>query len=558
MRLLPSALLLCLLALPLAAQSAAAPEVKERRLPNGIRVLLVERPGVPAFHATLVFRGGRAEEPSALVGATDLLARALYGHTWPEDVAEAPSGPSALDALLKREEGLLEALRLARLQAKTGAAASDVPALEAALAALQPQLIALRTPEPLADLYARAGGKQSAEAGADALWADTELPAADFALWCHTEAQRLARLQLSRFSEARTALLAELQGGAGTDPGLALLRGAALPGHPYGRNLADHLAGIEAIRWSDLRAYARAQCRPDRLAILLVGGLTLDAALPILTRTLGALPVPEAPDDLVLPEIRADLGDRRVQATLGGPARLLVGWRIPARNHPDHLALVMAAQLLGGGRTSRLATRLVQQKGLASRVELRLDVPGARQPGLLVIELWPAEGHSLAELESALHSEILRFQQEAIPAEAWQRALAEMDTRRLLAETSPAGLAHALGQAWVETGDGQAWFAEGERLRRLQPEAVQAATQTWLAPSHRTTTLLEPSLLESQDPLDLELARTLKALAARRIEDPGQRERMVAEGLRQLHMLPPEERRHTLKLLQAQVGTEGK
>ncbi|GLH71218.1 peptidase M16 [Geothrix rubra] len=548
----PLAPLLALLVLaPLRGQTPGAAEVQERRLPNGARLLVVERPGLPAFHATLVFRGGRTEEPTNLAGATDLLARALYGHTWPEDV---PDGDAAtpLEALLKQEEGLQESLRLERLRLKADPSApSQAAGLEAGLQALQQRVAALQSSEPLSDVYARAGGRQSAAAEADALVADTELPVADLELWARTETRRLARLQLSRFFEARTALIADLR--SGQDQGLALLRGAALPGHPYGRNLVDHIPGLEAIRWSDLRAYARRACGPDRLTIVLVGGVGVETALPILTRTLGALPAPEAAEDPVLPGLRSDLGDRRIQAALGGTSRLLVGWRIPARNQPDHLALRMAAQLLDGGRTGRLAVRLVQQKGLATRVAIRMDEPGAREPGLLTIDLWPAEGHSLAELEGALHSELLRFQQEALSPEEWERAEAELDTEQLLAEDTPGRLARALGRAWTESGDWRSFYSEAQRLRTLEPEAVQAAVQTWLQPAHRTTALIEPAFLAGQDPLEAEMAQTLRTLAARRIEDPGQRERLVAEGLRQLRMLPLEERRRTLKLLTAQL-----
>jgi zinc protease len=553
----PLAPLLALLALvPLRSQAPGTAEVRERRLPNGARLLVVERPGLPAFHATLVFRGGRAEEPANLAGATDLLARVLYGHTWPEDVPEGEAA-TPLDGLLKQAEGLQESLRLERLRQKADpSGASQAAGLEAGLQALQQRIAALQASEPLSDVYARAGGRQSARAEADALVADMELPVADLELWARTETCRLARLQLSRFFEARTALIAELR--AGQDQGLALLRGAALPGHPYGRDLADHIPGIEAIRWSDLRAYARRACGPDHLTIVLVGGVGVESAFPVLSRTLGALPAPEAMEDPILPGVRSDLGDRRIQAALGGTPRLLVGWRIPARNQPDHLALRMAAQILDGGRAGRLAVRLVQQKGLATRVSVRMDEPGAREPGLLTIELWPAEGHSLAELEGALHSELLRFQQEALSPEEWERAAAELETEQLLAEDTPGRLAHALGRAWTESGDWRAFYSENQRLRTLEPEAMQAAVQTWLQPSHRTTALIEPAVLAGQDPMEAEMAQTLRALAARRIEDPGQRERLVAEGLRQLRMLPLEERRRTLKLLTAQIPSVAK
>jgi zinc protease len=552
MRLLASILIATTLGLQ--AQVPRLADVQERRLANGARLLLVERRGLAAFHATLVFRGGRAEEPTAAAGATDLLARALYGATWPEDL-ETAKASSTLDALLKQEEGLLESLRLERLHLRRGAgSAATLPALLASLDVVQARLKAQASPSPLADLYAARGGRQTATATADALLAGTELPLEAFEFWCRTESHRLRTLQLSHFSQARTALETDLKRRG--DPGLALLRGAALPGHPYGRDLSDLLPALEALRWSDLRAYARRALSPERLTIILVGGLSLESALPLVERHLGSLPVPPDLEDAVLPAIPADLGDRRVQAILGGTPRLLAGWRIPPRQHPDHLALRMAAQLLAGGQASRLPTQLVRLKLLARQVELSLDVPGGRLPCLLVVDVTPADGHNLAELEGALNSEILRLQQEPIPQDEWQRALAQLELEHLRVWDEPAALASALARAWAEGGDWRLTEVDLQRLRILPQEAVQAAARAWLKPSHRTAVLLEPTLAASQDPLEAELARVLKALAATRIEDLAQREQLVSEGLRQLRMLGAEERRRTLKLLAAQLPPE--
>jgi zinc protease len=540
--------------LGLNAQGPRPSEVQERRLANGARLLLVERRGLSAFHATLVFRGGRAEEPSAAAGATDLLARTLFSATWPEDL-EPSKAQAGLDALLKQEEGLLESLRLERLRLRRDpSAASPLSALQASLESTQARLRAHFSASPLADLYTARGGRQSAEATADALMAHAELPQEAFEFWCRTEAQRLRTLQLSRFSEARATLAAELRGQGGQ--GLALLCGAALPGHPYGRDLADHLPSLEALRWSELRSFAHRSLRPDRLTIIVIGSLSLESALPLVERHLGSLPLPPDREEAVLPEIPADLGDRRVQATLGSEPRLLAGWRIPSRRHPDHLALRMAAQLLGGGQASRLPTRLIRQKGLARQAEVTLDLPGGEFPGLLVADLRPTEGHNLAELESALHGEILRLQQDPIPQEEWLRSLAQLEAEHLRVMDEPAALARALGTAWAECGDWRVLEQDLQRLRSLAPEAVHTAARAWLKPSHRTTVLLEPAPGAAQDPLEADMARVLTALAATRIEDLAQREYLIAEGLRQLRMLGTEERRRTLKLLEAQLAPE--
>ena len=264
--------------------------MQERRLANGARLLLVERRGLSAFNGTLVFQGGRAEEPATAAGATDLLARTLFGTTWPEDLVPA-KGRSDLDALLKQEEGLLESIRLERLRLRRDPDAStQMPALEASLESIQSRMQALFSSSPLSDLYMARGGRQKAEATADALIARTELPLESFEFWCSTEAQRLRTLQLSRFSQARASLVADLRSQG--PQGMALLRGAALPGHPYGRDLLDYLPSLEALRWSDLRAYAHRSLSPDRLTIILVGSFSMESVLPLLERHLGSLPDP--------------------------------------------------------------------------------------------------------------------------------------------------------------------------------------------------------------------------------------------------------------------------
>jgi predicted Zn-dependent peptidase len=549
-----------LLVLPLLAafalhgQAPRLTDVQERRLANGARLLLVERRGMPAFHAALVFRGGRAEEPAALAGATDLLARCLFTWTLPEDLAPG-RGSAALEPLLVQEDGLLEALRLERLrQRRDPAATTQVPELEAQWQALQKALRPQGPAAPLTDLYAARGGRQTAQASPDALLVQTELPTEAFEFWCRTEAQRLRSLPLSRFAETRATLVAELRA---TGPqGQALLRGAALPGHPYGRELPDHLPGLEGMRRADLRSFAHRALGPERLTVILVGSLGIDQALALVDRHLGALPATGEAEDALLPEIQADLGDRRVQASLGGKPSLLAGWRIPPRSHTDHLALRMAAQLLGGGTTGRLGQRLVRQKGLARRTDVSLDLTGARFPGLFEVDLDPAEGHSLAELESALHGEILRLHQEPISPNEWERALAQLEVDHLRRQDDPADLTRALALAWAQTGDWRADEAELRRLRTLGPEAVQATARTWLRPSHRTLVWLEMGAEGGLDPLEVQTAKVLKALAATRLEDLAQREHLVAEGLRQLRMLSPEERARTLKLLEAQLPPE--
>lgn len=522
------------------------PGLTERRLANGAEVILVRRPGSGAFRASLFFRQGGVDEPPQLLGATELLSRCLLGPAWPEDLRDDPG----LDALLRQEDALAEELRVAGVQAQGGASPAREE-LAAAHAALLGQLEARYDQDAAGEVYRAAGGLdlQSVDTR-DFLAEGVELPAGAFELWCRTEAERLRRMALSRLPFARASLVADLKTGAfPKDPAVAVLLGAALPGHPYGRNLGDYAAAVDALRRDDLRAYARRACSPGRMALVLVGDLDPAAALPALERTLGALPAGTPPEPPVLPDLNLALGDRRVQIQ-GEDSRVLVGWRIPARTSPDAPALEVLARILGGGPSARLPLRL---KAIATNIQVSTGRPGARYPNLLVVDATPRPGHSLQEVEEALDREILLLRQEPVSQEAWSRALAQLEVGRLDLQADAGELAAALGMAWAQTGSWQGFAREADRLRAAGPEALQRAAGAYLVPSHRTVVEVVPDPSRRLDAQDRAFLEVLRTLAARQVEDPAQRESLVAEGLRQFQMLPQAERTKTLDLLRRQL-----
>jgi predicted Zn-dependent peptidase len=542
-------MLVFLAVLGLTAQSLPKLDVQEARLSNGAKVLLVERRGSGMLLASLFFPGGAADEPWP--GSTELLGRCLFSRSFSDDL-EGPA--KELEALLKQDEGLNEALRLERSRARRDpgtASAQRIEELESTIQALRQKLKARLSPT---DVYEEKGfQRQEAVVTRDFLAELVELPKEHFDLWCRSESARLKRMVLSRFPIERDHLLNELRDGAyPRDPGVALLLGAALPGHPYGRDLSDNKALVEALRWSELRGYAQKACSPDRMLIVLVGDLSMESALGSLEKQLGTLPVAAPLDEPILPEISPSLGERRVQR-LGAEPRILVGWRIPPRTQRDFQALRLIAQVLAGSRGARLNRRVVEQRGLARDIAASTGRPGFRFLNLFLIEARLAESHSLAELEEALHSEMLRLQQEPISQEEWQTAQNQLELAYLQSLEDPRTLSLSLGSSWASLGDWRAFSSEPQRLRGVGPEALQQAARTHFSTSRRTIALVERDERTVMDPLDAQIIEVLESIAAKKLEDPAQREALVAEGLRQLRMLPQAERENTLKLLKTQV-----
>lgn len=539
--LLPRLLLIMLVCA--SSTSAQTPEVHEKRLSNGARILLVERPGSEAVHIRMVFRGGAFAFPEFRSAAIGQVVHAAFCRM---DVAERESGDQ-LETLLTRISGASDGLRKSDQQRlRSGGADPLEPDLKALWDREVTQLRQAlpRGPDELEALGAT-GRRMRVEA--DFIETSLELPSSSLKAWARLEVARLATLRLSRFP----LLAAELP--ARQNPAeLDLLLGAALPGHPYGRGTGGEPGFGQP--WLEARALAKRALSPDRMLLILVGDLQVDQALPFLEEAFSRLSNPAAPIREFLEGDAPDQpGPRRLLASATGESCLLVGWRIPPADHPDMLALRLLAAAMGEGRTSRLRLALVRS-GLARKVQVDFGVPGQRDSRLLIVSAHPEPGRNLQELALAIEGEVLRLQQDPFSLEDLRNLQAGATVAQLEALADPEVLAQALGEAAAGTGDWRAAFPSW-RLASLDPEALQKAARRYLVPARRTEVFLETDPLEStQDLLERQLSDILLRLAAAKGLDTVHAEELTRQTLRQLRMVPRDDRQALLDLLTTAGG----
>lgn len=544
------------------AQGVPLPEVASRTLGNGVKVLLLERPGAGAVQARVFLRGGRANTGGLPPAAADLLARTLFTRLLPEALDQSLSGP------LQAEDGAFAALRLDRLhtlRAGTGLPSSEFPDLKAlhakALATLVEKLGALEVWDGLDALGAT---HRDLTVTADFLSHGADLPVKAFLPWCQWEAGRLKHLPLARFPLERDRLLREIEGGTPpSSPSLSVLLATALSGHPYAQAADFQRSGVEAISLEDLQGYGEWMVRPEHLTLVLVGDVKLAAVLPALERSFGTLGkgVPRSHWNPMIAYQSEDPmgslespGGRHLLVSTTGDTRLYFAWRMPPVNHPDGPALQVLAQIMGGAPSSRLRQNLTGPRGVARRLTLKLGVPGEREANLLVVEAEPESGRSMEELELAVQGEALRLQREVLPEQEVRTAQTQLEADQILLQEDAAILAQTLGAAQCQGGDWRLAFRALELGRTFKPAEIQSVARTYLTPARVTVALLAPDpLLLSMDRTEGRLLQVLTALVQLKLKDPAQVQVVLREALRQMRMLSSGEREKTLKLLEAQV-----
>ena len=397
--------------------SIVLPELREARLPNGLRVAVARRPGVPLAAARLAVGAGSALDPEGAFGLAHLVALC----------ARRGAGRRTGRAI----DDLVESLGATM----AGGAAEDasVHGLSAPVDVL-PRLL-----EVLAAVVAR-----------------PTFPPSEFERLRRSERGELAHDADDGSTVADRALLEAVYGG-----------------HGYGHAVEGRGADLGKIRRRDALAYHSRWFGPGAALLVVSGSVDPDRALEEAERHLGKWkPAPSPPPELA----PATRGARRVvvvdkpdatqvQIRIGGVA-------IPRRN-PDYFPALVGNGVLGGGFTSRLVEAIRVNRGLTYGVRSRFGV--GRTTGLFAISSF-TKNESAGELVEVALAEMARFAASGPTAEETSRASAYLAGLFPLSLETHDQWADRILDAWIYGYEVSEVRDYQERIRAVTAEEARVAT----------------------------------------------------------------------------------
>jgi predicted Zn-dependent peptidase len=412
------------------------PAVKEARLPNGIRLQVVEMRSVPAVQARLVIAGG-----ARLDGENPGLATFTAGM-----LTEGAGGRDAF-ALSEETEYLGASLF----------ASASWDATSISLGA--PKRTFARAFGLLADVVLRPTFR------ADDVTRQRDL--------------RLASLLQQRDQPAAVA-------------SLVFSRAVFPAGHPYHNPLSGDSSSTTALDSTLVRNYWERAADPRQATLIITGDISLDEARALATEKLGAwraparpltptqpnrLPTPERPVTRVILVDKPDAAQSIIR--IGAPG--------VARSSRDYAAITLMNTILGGSFSSRLNDILREQKGFtygAGSGFAWQPVPGPFTASAAVRT-------TVTDSSVAIFfREFERIRQDPIPVDELERARAYITlgalgdfetTRQVVAEL---GSLNTFGLP-VST-----ITADLEAIRKLTAADVQSAARQYLDPARLTVIIV--------------------------------------------------------------------
>ncbi|WP_404326194.1 M16 family metallopeptidase [Aerophototrophica crusticola] len=200
----------------------------------------------------------------------------------------------------------------------------------------------------------------------------------------------------------------------------ATLKGLFPSGHPYSWTTIGSMEDLSAASLDDVKTWFNTYYGPNNAVLVLAGDIDAQAAKPLVEKYFGDIPAgPNLPRDLhKVPDrrenTRSRLEDRVPQALLRRT------WAVPGVNTRDYALLGLAAQVLGGGKTSRLYKELVYDRQIATSATAG-NAP-FELASIFSVSLMVKPGTEPGQVESVMERVVADFLDKGPTAEELERA----------------------------------------------------------------------------------------------------------------------------------------
>lgn len=425
---------------------------------------------------------------------TPAAVRSLFAKAPPVTTFELANGLSA--AVLT-----IDTIPTVAIQVWIRAGSKDEPRNRRGLAQLVARLMWKGTgrvrPDAHAQLIAALGGRVSGSTDEDASYFGVELPSPylDYAL--QLEADRLRGLQLreSAIKAEREQILAELAQEDASPIARALRRLLELSfsKHPYAWPSGGVPDDLKAITAGDAKLFYDTYYVPQNALIVVVGDATAETVRASLEKHFGALAPRPIKRSAGATDEPLPTAQRREVTAPGQLGLVLAGYPAPAASDADWAALQVAAAILASGDGGRLKQRLRVGPPKDLGLDGGITAQPREHPGLVVALAAYRDASQSQAVEAALLDELAKLGRLGPTAEEVRAAKVMLLTRTVFATEAGAGLASAIGRAWLFYGDAKSYAVEADRLDAVRPQDVRRVIAKHLRPEHATIVAVPPA-----------------------------------------------------------------
>jgi predicted Zn-dependent peptidase len=458
-------------------------------LPNGLTLIVCERPEAPVFSFYTLVDAGSADDPQGDSGLAHMFEHMAFkgsseiGTTnYPAEkaaLAKVEEAYAAYDAEYRKLVGQDKA-KLAQLK----------KAFEDAQDAAQKYVIPNQFSEIAEQNGATGINASTSEDSTQYFWS---MPSNRLELWAYLESQRIGHPVQREFYKERDVVQEERRMRIDSSPVGRMVEqflAAAYVAHPYGRSGVGWESELSQINATEAEAFHKKYYVPSNIVIAVVGDLKASEAMPILEKYFAPIPAGPRPAPMTTIE-PPQFAEKSVIIKEATQPFYIEGYHRPDYRDPDDSVYDAITDIFSNGRTARLYRSLVRDQRIAAAAEGFSGFPGYKFPGLFAFYAVPLPGRTPDELRDSIHKELDRLKNEDVSDEELARFKTRTRAELLRGLADNDGLAHELAEYQTRFGDWRQLFRELDKVDAVTKADIRRVANKVFVESNRTSARIE-------------------------------------------------------------------
>jgi predicted Zn-dependent peptidase len=453
-------------------------------LPNGLTILICERPEAPVFAYTTFVDAGDVNDPMGESGLAHMFEHLAFKGTteigttnWPAEKAaleKVEEANSAYEVEFRNPNGG-DKQKLAQLKAK----------FEEAQAEAQKYVV----PNQFTEIAERNGAHDlNAGTGLDETQFFWQMPENRLELWAWLESGRLADVVPREFYKERDVVMEERRMRTDSNPEGRLFEqfvSTAYVAHPYGRSAIGWPSELSQITATEAMDFHKAYYVGSNIVVAVVGDVKAAEAMPMLEKYFSKVPGGPKPLRMTTVEPK-QFSEKKVVIRDPSQPIYIEGYHRGDYKDPDDAVYDAIGDIFSNGRVSRLYRSLVRDQQIAAVAVGESPYPGDKFPSLFLFGAVPLPGHTPEEMANAIHKEIDKLKNSDVSDDelAMFKTRARADLLRGLADNQ--GLADALAEYQTRYGDWRELFQQLDRVDKVSKADIRRVANKVFVEGNRT------------------------------------------------------------------------
>jgi len=264
-------------------------------------------------------------------------------------------------------------------------------------------------------------------------------------------------------------------------------------GHPYSWSTIGSMEDLTAASFEDVARFFRTYYVPGNASLVIAGDIDIDATRKLVEKWFSDVPAGKPVPPLNAPTVVLDGVKKKTITDRVQLPRLFLAWHTPALLKPGDAELDIVANVLSGGKNSRLYKRLVYDMQIAQDVNAVQQSQALDSNFMIIATARP--GQTLDRIQAVIDEEIDKLRAAPPEPREVQRAINQFEAnffRGMERVGGFGGKANQLNSYYKSAGTPDYFQKDLDRYRALTPADIKAAVEKYLPKDRRVELSVVP------------------------------------------------------------------